>query len=253
MEKILLAPEFKVTCGEYELSDGISVECCSSSAAQADWAKVGLTEELQGLIQYQDMDLATVELGYGDDFGLLLSGYARRASGDYWKEILVKDDMIRLDRTVVQGTFLDCCPEDVLRYVLGCAGISRYELAGAVEKKPVFVLPVCTVRKAIEEVNTFWGLDYPFFFRDHILYWGILPKQSEIYVLEEDETIMSLEMRGGLWEAETIGIPWIRHSELIEVEHSKFSGTATVTQTLVRSDDRGRTRMYIYFKGAGNG
>lgn len=253
MEKILLAPEFRVACGEYELSDGISVECCSSAAAQADWARIELTEELQGLVQYQDMDLAAVELGYGEEFGLLLSGYARRTSRDYWKEIIVKDDMIRLDRTVVQGTFLDCCPGDVLRYVLGCAGIGQYKLADAAEKKPVFALAGCTARKAIEEVNAFWGLGYPFFFRDHVLYWGVLPEQREIYVLEEDETIMGLEMRGSLWEAETIGIPWIRHSEQVEVQHSKFSGMATVAQTLVCSDDKGRVRMYIYFRGIENG
>lgn len=253
MEKVLLAPEFRVACGEYELTDGISVECCSSSAAQADWAKVELTEELQGLVKYQDMDPALVELGYGDDFGLLLSGYARRTSKDYWKEILIKDDMILLDRAAVQGTFLDCTPGDVLRYVLGCAGVSRYVLADAPEKKPVFTLASCTARRAIEEINTFWGLPYPFFFRDHILYWGVLPKQDETYVLEEDETIMGLELRGSLWEAETIGIPWIRHSEQVEVIHAKFSGIATVAQTLVRSDARGRTRMYIYFRGTGNG
>ena len=72
---------------------------------------------------------------------------------------------------------------------------------------------------------------------------------QEIYVLEEGETILSLNKYGDLWEAETIAIPWIHHSQEVEVQHSKYSGIVTVEKTIVRSDDTGAVHMYIYFAG----
>ena len=54
---------------------------------------------------------------------------------------------------------------------------------------------------------------------------------------------------GDLWEAETIAIPWIHHSQEVEVQHSKYSGIVTVEKTIVRSDDTGAVHMYIYFAG----
>lgn len=54
---------------------------------------------------------------------------------------------------------------------------------------------------------------------------------------------------GDLWEIETLGVPWIHHSQEIEVSHSKYTGTVKVEKTIIRSDSKGYTRMYIYFKG----
>ncbi len=51
-----------------------------------------------------------------------------------------------------------------------------------------------------------------------------------------------------MWEAETIAIPWIHHSQEVIVEHSKYSGTVVVEKTIVRSDDSGAVHMYIYWR-----
>ena len=99
--------------------------------------------------------------------------------------------------------------------------------------------------KVIEEVY----IKNPFFFQKKVFYWGTKEEQKEIYVLEEGETILSLNKYGDLWEAETIAIPWIHHSQEVEVQHSKYSGIVTVEKTIVRSDDTGAVHMYIYFAG----
>lgn len=101
----------------------------------------------------------------------------------------------------------------------------------------------------IAEVNSSWGIKNPFFFQKKVFYWGTKEEQKEIYVLEEGETILSLNKYGDLWEAETIAIPWIHHSQEVEVQHSKYSGIVTVEKTIVRSDDTGAVHMYIYFAG----
>lgn len=98
-EKKLISPEFRVTVGEYEIKDGVEVECFSSRESHIDWCRVELSPRLQGLIQFKDMDEAQVELGYEDDFDTLIDGYVRCNGSDYWKEIMIKDDMMKLEKS----------------------------------------------------------------------------------------------------------------------------------------------------------
>lgn len=181
-----------------------------------------------------------------------LSKQARNACGDtdYWKEIMIKDDMMKLDRVTIKASFVDCEPQDVIRYVLACAGIEDYVLSDEhYGKKDLFVIDRKSGINTIAEVNSSWGIKNPFFFQKKVFYWGTKEEQKEIYVLEEGETILSLNKYGDLWEAETIAIPWIHHSQEVEVQHSKYSGIVTVEKTIVRSDDTGAVHMYIYFAG----
>lgn len=148
------------------------------------------------------------------------------------------------------GSFVDCEPQDVIRYVLACAGIEDYVLSDEhYGKKDLFVIDRKSGINTIAEVNSSWGIKNPFFFQKKVFYWGTKEEQKEIYVLEEGETILSLNKYGDLWEAETIAIPWIHHSQEVEVQHSKYSGIVTVEKTIVRSDDTGAVHMYIYFAG----
>lgn len=250
--KKLISPEFRVTVGEYQMGDGIEVECFSSKGSHMDWCRVELSPQLRGALEFKDMDEASVELGYGDDFDILIEGYARCGGTDYWKEIMIKDDMMKLDRVAIKASFVDCEPQDVIRYVLACAGIGDYVLSdGNYGKKPLFVIDRKSGINTIAEVNSSWGIKNPFFFQKKVFYWGTKEEQEELYVLEEGETILSLNKYGDLWEAETIAIPWIHHSQEVEVQHSKYSGIVTVEKTIVRSDDTGAVHMYIYFAGGG--
>lgn len=185
-----------------------------------------------------------------DDFDSLIDGYVRCGDTDYWKEIMIKDDMMKLDRVTIKASFVDCEPQDVIRYVLACAGIEDYVLSDEhYGKKDLFVIDRKSGINTIAEVNSSWGIKNPFFFQKKVFYWGTKEEQKEIYVLEEGETILSLNKYGDLWEAETIAIPWIHHSQEVEVQHSKYSGIVTVEKTIVRSDDTGAVHMYIYFAG----
>ena len=137
-----------------------------------------------------------------------------------------------------------------IRYVLACAGIEDYVLSDEhYGKKDLFVIDRKSGINTIAEVNSSWGIKNPFFFQKKVFYWGTKEEQKEIYVLEEGDTILSLNKYGDLWEAETIAIPWIHHSQEVEVQHSKYSGIVTVEKTIVRSDDTGAVHMYIYFAG----
>lgn len=248
--KKLVSPEFRVTVGDYEITDGIEVECVSSKESHMDWCKVELSPQLQGVLQLRDMDVASVGLGYEDDFDSLIEGYVRCGNDDYWKEIMIKDDMIKLDRAKIKGTFIDCEPQDIIRYILTTAGITDYDLSPETYgKKRRFSIEEKNGIKAIAEVNSGWNVSAPFFFQDRKFYWGTVKTQDEIYVLEEDENILRLNKYGSLWEVETFGIPWIHHSQKVEIIHSKYSGVVEIEKTIVRNDDTGAVHMYIYFKG----
>lgn len=172
---------------------------------------------------------------------------------------LSSDEMEAATMTGVQGTFstaysvinnLTGGKLESIRYVLACAGIEDYVLSDEhYGKKDLFVIDRKSGINTIAEVNSSWGIKNPFFFQKKVFYWGTKEEQKEIYVLEEGETILSLNKYGDLWEAETIAIPWIHHSQEVEVQHSKYSGIVTVEKTIVRSDDTGAVHMYIYFAG----
>lgn len=251
--KKLISPEFRIRVGNYELKKGIEVECFSSRESHMDWCRVELSTELQGKIRFADMDEASVELGYDGDYDSLIEGYVRCSKEDYWKEIIIKDDLMKLERIPIKATFLDCEPQDIVRYVLTCAEISDYVLSDAhYGKRARLVIDQRNGLQALAEVNAAWGISNPYYFQKRIFYWGAGAEQDEIYVLEEDETILSLNKYGSLWEAETIAVPWIHHSQQVEIRHSKYNGMAEVERTIVRSDNTGAVHMYIYFGGKTN-
>lgn len=248
--KKLESPEFKISTQKYELTSGMSVECVSSREARADWCKVELTTQLQEILTYEDMEEAAVELGYDNQYDTLISGYCRKQKADYWKEIIIRDDTIKLERTFVKATFVDCEPQDIVKYVLMQAGITDYVISDCeYGKRDTFIVDKQNGINTLLEINSYWDIDTDFYFREHVFYWGGTPQQETIYILEEDENILSLNKYGDLWQMETFGIPWIHHSQELEVSHSKFTGTVKVEKTVVKSDERGYTRMYIYFKG----
>ena len=182
--KKLISPEFKVTVGDYEVTEGIEVECFSSKESHMDWCRVELSPQLQGVLKFKDMDEASVELGYEDDFDSLIEGYVRCGDTDYWKEIMIKDDMMKLDRVTIKASFVDCEPQDVIRYVLTCAGIEDYVLSdGNYGKKSLFVIDRKSGINTIAEVNSSWGIKNPFFFQKKVFYWGTKEEQEEMYVL----------------------------------------------------------------------
>ena len=153
--KRLISPEFRICTKKYEITSGMEVECFSSRESRSDWCKVELTSQLQGIISYEDMEKATVELAYGDDYDILLQGYCRRTEGDYWKEIMIRDAMIKVERTEIKGTFIDCTPQDIIRYVLTQAGIKEYRLNGTeYGKKDTFIVNKQNGIKAIAQVGS---------------------------------------------------------------------------------------------------
>lgn len=251
MYKNLISPEIVVSLGNYILEEGLSIECISSKENHSDWCKIILDDELEGYINICDLDPAIVEFGYDDDFDTVIEGFVRKGADDYWKEIMIKDDMLRIERLKIKATFLGCTPQDVVKYVLSAAGVEKYVLSEeSYGVRESFVIDSKKGIDALTAINSYWGISADYFFFRGIFYWGCKPEQEDIYVLNEDDNILDLDIQGTLWCAETIGIPWIHHSEMIEVESEKYTGYGLVEKVVIRSNEKGYVRQSIYFRAA---
>lgn len=247
--KKLISPEFRLTIKDYVITSGMRIKCRSSKKSKLDWAKVILESSPEDIIPLKDNDEAVLELGYDDDFDEIINGYLRRSSEDSWKELIIKDDLKKLEEITVKGTFLDCEPQDIIRYILTVAGIDRFELDQTrYPKKDRAVIKEMNGLKAISEVGALWGISRPFYFKNKVFKWGIAEEQKEVYILEEGETLMSLQKSGVLWKAEVIAIPWLHHSQEVMISHKEYTGMVEIEEIEVQSEPSG-IKMFIWFRG----
>lgn len=91
-----------------------------------------------------------------------------------------------------------------------------------------------------------------FFYWDDTFYWGKRPEQEYLYELN-DSNILELEKSGGSWTAEVIGVPWIHHSQYININHENLIAVGEVESVTVESNDKGMMEMYITFREVEDG
>ena len=246
----LFDPQIAVRAGAYRFDRGVEVEVYSSKNSYFDWAKIRFTEEFQPRISLDRMDAAAIEMGYNGVLDEVFTGYVAKpySGGASANEIILKDEMLLLEQTSINATFLDTTPQEVLAYILGQAGIGRMDLSS--QSYPTRKrLPIHrqTGIQAINTVNAAWGLKTPFFLSGGVFYWGTSPAQKKIYSFEYGVNILALRRTSGVWELETISVPCIKHSHKILVTHPLISGEVEVSQVVTTTNDTGFIRTCIYF------
>ena len=127
----LFCPQIAVRAGAYRFDQGVEVEVHSSRTAYFDWAKIRFTEQFQPRISLDRMDAAAIEMGYNGVLDEVFTGYVAKpdSGGASANEIVLKDEMLLLEQTSINATFLDTTPQEVLAYILGQAGIGRMDLS----------------------------------------------------------------------------------------------------------------------------
>ena len=76
---------------------------------------------------------------------------------------------------------------------------------------------------------------------------GRKPEQKKVTVFEYGVNVLTLTRSGGVWELETVSVPWVKHSHKISIEHPKISGEFEVKKVITKTDDSGFIRTSIYF------
>ena len=126
----LYCPQIAVHVGAYAFAQGIEIEVHSAETAHSDWAKIRFTEQFQSELSLTRRDRAAIELGYNDALYKVFSGYVSKPynSGGRANEVSLRDESLLLEDIVVNDTFLDTTPQELISHFLAQAGISRIEL-----------------------------------------------------------------------------------------------------------------------------
>lgn len=242
----LFYPQICADVSGYVFEEGIEIQVCSAKDSRSDWAKVRFTREFENEIQLMQGADAMIQMGYGGVLDEVFQGYvARSVTGG---EVVLKDEMLVLESTEICETFQDATPQEIIRFILARCGITQMRLSeeGYPQRR---LVPIAkqSATSAIEAVNAAWGLQIPFFFRSGVFHWGTVPEQEKIYAFEYGVNILSLNRVGRTWELETVSAPFVRHSQVIRVEHPQYQGEAEVLKVLFTTNDAGFIRTFIYF------
>lgn len=215
-----------------------------------DWAKIRFTDRYKPEISLARMDPGAVLLGYGGSFDEVFTGYVAKpySTGNSANEVVLKDAMMVLEALTVNETFLDTTPQEVIRYILGLAGLSELKLASTVypARKQLSIRKQSGVQ-ALDTVAAAWGIQVPYFFSGGVFYWDEKPEQTVTYTFESGRNILSLVRRGSLWDLETVSAPFVRHSHRIQIDHPSVAGEVEVARVHHLTNDQGFIRTHIYF------
>lgn len=226
MYKKLTAPEYHLILQTVELNDGIYIKYKSSKAAHCDTLQGVFYSGRAGGGKHRGCQRLPGRYG---ERGRLREHIDGRGS---WQndgtELLIQDGMWRLLDTKITATFVDCHPQEAIRYILTLCGVTDYILSEDLyDTKKTLTIDSKNGRDAIQEVNAAWGLEVPFFYWDDTFYWGKRPEQEYLYELN-DSNILELEKSGGSWTAEVIGVPWTHHSQYINIDHENLIAVGEV-------------------------
>lgn len=245
----LFYPQISVQVGNYQVADGIELKICSDMMSYFDWAKIKFTEQMQPALTLAKKDPAKIFIGYDGVMEEVFSGFVSRPyNGVGADEIALKDEMVRLEETIVNHTFLDTTPQEIIAFCLNRAGVTKMQLSTQnYQARRQAVFQRMTVIEAINRVHAIWGIKQHFFFLGGTFYWGVKPAQEKVYTFEHGVNILSLDRFGGMWELETVAAPFVHHSQRVEVIHPKISGTVEVQKVITGTNDHGFIRTRIYF------
>lgn len=246
----LYYPQAAARAGPYTFNQGIEVEVYSAKSSYFDWAKIRFTEGYRPEITLNKKDPAAIQLGYDGVLDDVFTGYvaAPYNGGASVNEIMLKDEMLILESTIINDTFLDTTPQEMISFTLAKAGFSKMKLSskGYPSRKMLPIRQQNAVQ-AINTINSAWGLKVPFFFSGGVFYWDEKPEQKKVYTFEHGVNILGLNRTGGVWELETVSAPFVKHSHKINVIHPQVSGEMEVSKVVSTTNDSGFIRTYIYF------
>ena len=244
--KELYYPQISAQAGSYTFEEGVELEIYSSKSSYYDWAKIRFRPKLS----LKKKDPATIQLGYDGTLEDVFTGFvsSNYDGGTYANEVALKDEMLLMEETIINDTFLDTTPQELISYFLAQAGLSKMKLSSKTyPTRKMLPIRRQTAVQAINAVNAAWGLRVPFFFSGGVFYWDEKPEQKKVYTFERGVNILNLRRAGGVWELETVSAPFIKHSHKINLIHPQVSGEVEVSKVVSKTNDSGFIRTYIYF------
>ena len=88
-----------------------------------DWAKIRFTSQFRPKLSLKKKDPATIQLGYDGTLEDVFTGFVsgNYDGGTYANEVALKDEMLLMEETIINDTFLDTTPQELISYFLAQA------------------------------------------------------------------------------------------------------------------------------------
>lgn len=242
-------PEVKVNINGLSLNKGISIEVVSSKNTVYDYSKIMFTKEILDKINVKKGDDCEILFGYSGNLESIFKGSVTkdiRESSDKCS-IQLKDDMLRLERTVITDTYMNVAPQEIISNVCMKAGIQDLSLSTQTYASKTISIQSMNGIKVIQYINSLWGLNHKFYMQAGRFYWGVSEKQKEIAVFSYGSNILSLKRIAGAWEMQTVSVPFLKHSTLIRVDHPLVSGDHEISKIIFKVNEQGFVRSLIQF------
>ncbi len=161
----LYYPQIAARAGPYTFNEGIEIEVYSAKSSYFDWAKIRFTGQFRPEITLNKKDPAAIQLGYDGALDDVFTGYVAKPydGGAFANEVNLKDEMLVLEETIINDTFLDTTPQEMLAFFLAKVGLSKMKLSSKTyPRRKMLPIRQQNAVQAINAVNAAWGLKVPF-------------------------------------------------------------------------------------------
>lgn len=242
-------PEVKVNLNNLSLNKGVLIEVVSSKNTVYDYAKIIFTKEILDKINVKKNDECEVLFGYSGNLESIFKGSVVKDLSESSDKcsIQLKDDMLKLERTIVTDTYMNAAPQEIISNVCMKASIKDLSLANQTYASKTISIQSMNGIKLIQYINSLWRLNHKFYMQAGRFYWGTSDKQKEIAVFSYGSNILSLKKIDGLWEMQTVSVPFLKHSTLIRVNHPLVSGDYEISKIIFKVNEQGFVRSLIQF------
>lgn len=254
MEQRIDGLGFRLTAGDYQVTEGIAVKFAETDDGRPAWARIVLDDALVPVMAKADLSECTLEFGQEEagDYAVILSGRGSRPES-MTDIIIIRNGLDRLEGTSLQATFVDCTPQEAVAYVFAVAGVTDYRMTGDyLGRAHIVAVREMQALSVLQEINHAYGLQVPVVCRDGVIWWGMVPEQEDIYTLTDDQ-ILSMQRDGDTWVAEILPVPWIRCGDVVAIDSTEYDGDGKVTWCSISGGGKNGTDMVIRFVEVNDG
>lgn len=242
-------PKVKVNINGLSLNKGFSIEVVSSKNTVYDYAKITFTKELLDKINVKKNDECTILFGYSENLESIFQGSVVKDFNESSDKcsIQLKDDMLKLERTIITDTYMNAVPQEIISNVCLKADIQDLSLDTQTYASKTVPIQSMNDIKVIKHINSLWRLNHNFYMQSGRFFWGSSENQKEIAVFNYGSNILSLKKIAGLWEMQTASVPFLKHSNKIRINHPLVSGDYEISKIVFKVNDQGFVRSLIQF------
>ena len=248
MEINLEGLEFRLICGENQITGGFAAKYKSDDTDEPAWARILLSDELIRFLKDNPTDSYALEIGNNTGYELLVSGYGRFSA----ESTLIIKDTEEISAEHISAFFLNATLQEAVRYLFAVFKISKYKMPERdYGRRKNFRIDASSYQDALCQLNAVYQADIPFYTQNGWIYYGVQSDQDSYYLLADDN-ILDIEKNGDIWVADIIPVPGIKPRQTVQLSCEEYTGSAQITACTIEGDENG-IDMRIKFREINNG